>query len=66
MPFRWPNTCQKVMHATEVEFAKVQEKQKRVVLSERACRERMNGLICILKYLEEVKKAIKRWACGNI
>ena len=48
------------------EIAKVQEKQNPVVLSQQACRERMNGLICILNYLEEDKKPIKRWAFGNI
>ena len=73
MPFRWPNTCQDVMLATEVaqrrpkcladyeEIARVlspifSEDKKPVVLSERACRERMNGLIS--KYLEEDKKAL--------
>ena len=75
MPFRWPNTCQDVMLATEVaqrrpkcpadyeEIARVlstifSEDKKPVVLSGRACRERMNGLIS--KYLEEDKKALKR------
>ena len=73
MPFRWPNTCQDVMLATEVaqrrpkcpadyeEIARVlspifSEDKKPVVLSVRACRERMNGLIS--KYLEEDKKAL--------
>ena len=72
MSFRWPNTCQDVMLATEVaqrrpkcaadyeEIARVlspifSEDKKPVVLSGRACRERMNGLIS--KYLEEDKKA---------
>ena len=70
MPFRWPNTCQDVMVASEVaqrrpkcpadyeEIARTlcpifSEDKKPVVLSGRACRERMNGLISI--YLEENK-----------
>ena len=74
MPFRWPNTSQDVMLATEVaqrrpkcptdyeEIARVlspifSEDKRPVVLSGRACRERMNGLIS--KYLEEDKKALK-------
>ena len=73
MPFRWPNTCQDLMLATEVaqrrpkcpadyeEIARVlspifSEDKKPVVVSVRACRERMNGLIS--KYLEEDKKAL--------
>lgn len=77
MPFTWPSTCQDMMLSTEVaqrspkypadyeEIARVFSQlfwktKKSVVLSGRACKEKMNGLI--LKYLENEKEALKRWA----